>query len=79
MTEVNKSFHFYIRVSADFLFLSGIWCVTNVVFRAIIRSGLLLDNLKAETPTFPYKYITLHVLQQFLIQILGIMLNGKTV
>ena len=54
MTEVNKSFHFYIRVSADFLFLSGIWCITNVVFRAIIRSGLLLDNLKAETPTFPY-------------------------
>ena len=45
MTEVNKSFHFYIRVSAEFLLLSGIWCVNNVVLRAIIRSGLLLDNL----------------------------------
>ena len=78
MTEVNKSFHFYIRVSAEFLFVfSDIWCVTNLFLRTIIRSGLLLDNLKAENPTFPYKYITLHVLQQFLNQILGIMLNGK--
>ena len=51
MTEVNKSFHFYIRVSAEFLFLSGIWCVNNVVLRAIIKSGLLLDNLKAEILT----------------------------
>ena len=63
MTEVNKSFQFYIIVSTEFLFLSVIWCVNNVVLRAIIRSGLLLHNLKAEVPTFPYKYITLHVLQ----------------
>ena len=62
MTEVNKSFQFYIIVSTEFLFLSVIWCVNNVVLRAIIRSGLLLHNLKAEVPTFPYKYIT-HVLQ----------------
>ena len=51
MTEVNKNFHFYIRVSTKFLFLSGIWCVNNVVLRAIIRSGLLLVNIKAEILT----------------------------